>query len=76
MAKAKERQRVQQVQRASFARVVTEVEQTCPVCKRTFWGARIRKYCSQPCRQRANYERHAPAYRQQRMTRYYETKET
>jgi hypothetical protein len=70
MRKLKERVVEQHVRRTSFTRSVKQVEQTCPVCKREFWGARTRKYCSQPCRQKANYERHAQEYRRERVERY------
>ncbi len=70
MATHKERQVTQHVQKTSFTRVVTQVEQVCPVCQKRFWGARIRRYCSQPCRQKANYQRHQEQYRQVRMERY------
>ena len=75
MARTKERLVPQHVTRTSFTRVVKQVEQTCPVCARTFWGASIRRYCSRACRQRANYARHAEEYRQERMERYHRQKE-
>jgi hypothetical protein len=70
MTKLKERLVEQSVKRASFTRVVKQVEQTCATCEKKFWGASIRKYCSQACRQRANYARHAEQYRAARMESY------
>ena len=42
-------------------------EKTCPVCAKKFKGTKKKIYCSIACQQRANYERHAEAYRRQRM---------
>jgi hypothetical protein len=73
-AKHKERRVEQHVQRTSYTRTMTQVEQTCPICKQQFWGGAIRKYCSQPCRQKANYQRHAEQYRKDRREHYQEQK--
>jgi hypothetical protein len=66
MAKAKERAVEQHVTRTAFTRTVTQVEQTCPICKEKFWGARIRTYCSKACKNKADYERHAEQRRADR----------
>jgi hypothetical protein len=38
-------------------------------------GATISRYCGQPCRNKANYDRHAEQYRAARMERYRKQKE-
>ncbi len=59
----------------TVTRTVKQREKDCPVCHRPFWGAKISRYCSRACRNRANYERHADEYRQQRLKLYYQQKE-
>ena len=59
----------------AVTRTVKQVEQKCPVCGNTFWGAKIRHYDSRACRNKANYERHAKEYRQQRLETYHRQKE-
>ena len=54
----------------SFVRRMQLVEKSCAVCGRTFTGTKKSVYCSQICKNRANYERHAHAYRQARMAKY------
>jgi hypothetical protein len=54
----------------TVTRTVKQVEKECPVCHRSFWGAKISRYCSRACRNRANYERHEEEYRQQRVEKY------
>jgi hypothetical protein len=43
---------------------------TCAVCGRTFVGRSTQRYCSRPCQQRADYERHADARRAARRERH------
>src|SRR5262245_46809962 len=50
-------------------------EKTCPICGTTFEGAKVARYCSQACSNKANYQNHLEARRQQRMARYYALKE-
>ncbi len=75
MAKPKERRIEQEIQRTSYTRKVTEIEKTCHVCGTTFWGAKISRYCSRVCQNKANYERHAEQYRQARVESYRRQKE-
>jgi hypothetical protein len=70
MAKEKVRVIEQEVERTSFVRKVKQVEKRCPVCQTLFWGATISRYCSRACQQKANYGRHAEAYRKARVERY------
>jgi hypothetical protein len=55
-------------------RKVKQVEKPCPVCGNLFWGAKISRYCSRVCRNRAHYERHEDAYREMRRKNYQKTK--
>ena len=64
----------QQVQSYAYTRRVTLEEKTCPVCGTRFEGVKIRKFCSRPCQQKADYERHAETYRKLRMEGYYRQK--
>jgi endogenous inhibitor of DNA gyrase (YacG/DUF329 family) len=70
--KRKEKTRVieQQVQSYAYTRQVALEEKTCPVCGKKFEGVKIRKFCSQSCQKRADYERHAEQYRQRRVEKY------
>lgn len=54
----------------TLTRKMTQEGKRCPICHRTFWGAKISRYCSRVCRNKAHYERHAEEYRQERRNRY------
>jgi hypothetical protein len=54
-------------------RMVLE-EKTCPICGKTFWGAKVKRYCSRACQNKAHYGRHANEYRQQRVEKYHAEK--
>ncbi len=54
----------------TLTRKVRQVENTCPVCQKRFWGSPFRTYCSTACKSKANYGRHAEAYRGARMEKY------
>ena len=75
MAKEKVRIVEREVQRTSFVRRVKQLEKRCPVCGSTFWGAKISRYCSRACQNKANYERHEEEYRQIRRESYRRQKE-
>lgn len=47
----------------------------CPQCGKRFTASLIQKYCSPECRRKADYERHAEEYRQERRERYRRQKE-
>jgi hypothetical protein len=57
-------------------RTVTQIEKQCPVCHRTFWGAKISLYCGRPCRNRADYERHNEERNTTRVEKYHEQRAT
>ena len=42
----------------------------CPQCGKWFTATPIQKYCSLQCRRKADYDRHAEEYRQERRKRY------
>ena len=65
----------QQVQSYAYTRRVTLEEKTCSVCRKTFEGVKIRKFCSRSCQNKADYERHAEQYRKARMESYRRQKE-
>jgi hypothetical protein len=45
-------------------------EKTCPVCEKRFMGAKLAKFCSQACKLKASYQRHAEERRAERRERY------
>jgi hypothetical protein len=45
-------------------------EKTCPVCEKKFIGAKVARYCSSACRNKAAYWRNPKAYRASRMKSY------
>lgn len=67
---AKRKERVKEIA-VSFIRRVRLEEKTCPVCGKKFEGVKKRKYCSRACQAKADYERHADAYRKARMEKYH-----
>ena len=69
MEKKKVRVLEQKIQ-VSYVRRVPLVEKTCPVCGQKFEGVKIRKFCSQACRNKADYARNADTYRKARRERY------
>ena len=66
---AKRKPKVKEIP-VSFVRRMQLVEKACAVCGRTFTGTKKSVYCSQACKNRANYGRHAEEYRQQRVEKY------
>jgi len=58
----------------TVTRTVKQVEKPCPVCHRLFWGAKISRYCSRTCRNKAHYDRHGSEYRKARMEKYHAEK--
>jgi len=76
MLKGKERVLEQHVQRTSYVRKLPLMEKACPVCQQTFWGAKVKRYCSRACQNKANYGRHAEEYRENRVEKYQAEKKT
>lgn len=68
------KERVKEVP-VSFVRKLKLVEKTCPTCQQKFEGVKKRTYCSRRCQAKADYDRHAEAYRKARMDSYYAQKE-
>lgn len=57
----------------TVTRRIKLLEKVCPVCGKTFWGPKLRVYCTGRggvCANRANYRKHAEARRQQRRESY------
>ena len=54
-----------------FVRRFPLLEKICPVCKQKFRGTKKARYDKLACRQKANYERHAEKYRQEKLERYH-----
>ena len=46
------------------------MDKLCPVCGRAFRGLARQRYCSRPCRYRADYDRHAQQRRASQRQRY------
>jgi hypothetical protein len=55
----------------SFVRRFQLSEKVCPVCGQKFMGTKKAQYDRVACRQKANYDRHASAYRQQKLEKYH-----
>ena len=54
------------------------IEKVCPACGKTFWGPKVRVYCSGrggACANRANYLKHAEKRRAERRESYHQQKE-
>jgi hypothetical protein len=58
----------------SFVRCFQFSEKMCPVCGQKFIGTKKAKYDRLACRQKANYDRHATEYRQQKLEKYHAEK--
>lgn len=62
----------------TVTRQVTLREKVCPVCGKTFWGPKVRVYCSGrggPCANRANYLKHEETRRKARLESYRKQKQ-
>lgn len=51
-------------------RKIPLISKTCPVCGKSFIGAKLAKYDSQQCKQKAAYDRNAEARRTHRREKY------
>lgn len=51
-------------------RKIPLIEKTCPQCGKKFEGAKVAKYCSTSCSNKAAYWRNPEAYRESRMKSY------
>lgn len=54
---------------------ITLEQKTCPQCGKSFMGAKVARYCSIACRNKAAYWRHPEVYRQARRESYRTQKE-
>lgn len=50
-------------------------EKVCPTCGETFMGAKVARYDTVACRQKANYKRNKKAYLQQKAKKYRQAKQ-
>lgn len=57
---------VQEVSVRASVRRYPLTKKTCPVCKEPFEGNRLAVYCSDTCRQRAEWERRAEKVNEKR----------
>jgi len=76
MRKGKLKVLVQQIERMAYVRHMVLEEKKCLVCGKVFEGVKKRRYCSRACQAKANYERHADAYRKARVEKYQAEKKT
>jgi ribosomal protein S27AE len=51
-------------------RNITLQQKICPQCGKSFMGAKVARYCSTACRNKAAYWRRPEAYREIRMESY------
>ena len=73
------RYKVETVAVSTFTRRIRQVEKTCPVCGKTFWGRTNQTYCDDPplvCKNKAAYERNAEKRRAERREKYRQQKAT
>jgi hypothetical protein len=54
----------------SFIRRLRVEEKKCPVCGQLFMGVKKAKYCSRACLNKADYQKHADARREERRDKY------
>ena len=54
----------------SFVRRLPLIEKQCATCGRAFIGTKKGAYCSQACKSRANYLKHAEKRRRHRVEKY------
>jgi len=71
MAKSPPKTRVVEV---PIVRRITLEQKICPLCGKRFEGARIARFCSKACANKASYQRHAETARAKRMAKYYAEK--
>lgn len=58
----------------SFVRRIPLIKKQCATCGRTFTGTKKSVYCSQSCKSRANYLKHAEQRRRHRLEKYHAEK--
>jgi len=51
-------------------RIMVE-EKTCPQCGKKFEGAKVARFCSKSCANKASYKRHAEEARERRRQKYH-----
>lgn len=49
---------------------ITVEQKTCPQCGKKFEGARVARFCSKLCANKASYQRHAEEARERRREKY------
>ena len=65
--------KVETVKVSTFTRKIRQVEKTCPVCGKTFWGWTNQTYCDDPplvCKNKAAYLRNAEKRREEQREKY------
>ena len=53
---------------------ITLEKKVCPQCGKGFEGAKVARFCSKACANKASYRRHAEAIRKERRERYHSRK--
>ena len=66
----KKKPSTEKIVRVTIERHIPLIEKTCPQCGQSFQGAKVAKFCSTGCRNKAAYWRHPDAYRESRMKSY------
>jgi len=54
----------------TLQRHIPLIEKVCPTCEKTFTGAKVARYCSVACRNKAAYWRNPDTYRKSRLKSY------
>ena len=58
-----------------MVRRITLEKKMCPQCGKRFEGAKVARFCSKACANKASYQRHAETVREKRMAKYYQEKQ-
>jgi endogenous inhibitor of DNA gyrase (YacG/DUF329 family) len=53
---------------------ITVEQKTCPQCGKKFEGAKVVRFCSKSCANKASYQRHAEEARERRREKYHQAR--
>ena len=70
----RKKQATEKVVQVVVERHIPLEQKTCPGCEKKFIGAKVARYCSSACRNKAAYWRNPEAYRESRLKSYRKSK--